>query len=252
MMRKIILLLACLVPWFCYSQKQAPIQPVKKSETKAESLADTIVTVDPLNPGREYRLIHNSKGVLKEQGFMLNGKKDGVWREYLDANGVMSKLIEYKEGKLNGASVTFNATGNITSDETYLDDKKNGQRSTYANFGGRLKLLENYKGDVLNGVKKMFYDDGKIQEEGSYKNGQRNGLVRWYRQNGNPTMEYTYENGTLEGPAKVFDENGKLKQEGVYRVNNEEGEWKEYNDSLLVKKIIYRHGLILKEIPVKK
>jgi len=39
---------------------------------------------------------------------------------------------------------------------------------------------------------------------------------------------------------------------GNYDKNNEQGEWKEFaEDSVLVKKIIYDKGKIVKEIPVK-
>jgi antitoxin component YwqK of YwqJK toxin-antitoxin module len=250
-MKRIISLAVFCLPFMVFSQKAAN-QGIEKTESKTSAKADTIITKDPLNPLREFWVIHNLKGNVKAKGFMHNGKKDGVWREYSDANGVMSKITEYNDGVQNGASISFSGTGTIQSDETWLGDKKNGERVSFGSFGGRMKLLETFKDDQLDGVKKTFYDDGKIQEEGFYKKGQRDGLVKWYRQNGTPTMEYTYDNGNLEGPAKVYDDNGKLKQEGVYKNNNEEGEWKEYNDSLLVKKIIYKQGQILKEIPVKK
>src|SRR5437762_1408145 len=48
--------------------------------------SDTVITKDPLNPKREYWSIHNSSGIVKAQGFMLDGKKDGVWRYYEQDN----------------------------------------------------------------------------------------------------------------------------------------------------------------------
>ena len=58
--------------------------------------------------------------------------------------------------------------------------------------------------------------------------------------------------GTLEGTAKEFDSTGKVKREGRYSNNAEDGEWKEYEDSVLVKRIIYKNGRVVKEIPVRK
>ncbi len=250
-MKKIILISICCLPFIGYSQK--PVNAfVPKPEAKAENKSDTILTKDPLNPNRYYCVMHNFKGILKAQGFMLNGKKDGAWREYNEASGVISKITEYNNGVQQGASLSFNNNGALLTEETYLNDKKNGQRCTYGNFGGRMKVLETFKEDVLEGIKKTFYDDGKIQEEGAYKNGKREGVVKWFLQNGNPTMEYSYSDGELQGPAKVFDDKGRLKLQGDYKNNNEEGEWKEYQDSLLVKKIIYKQGQIVKEVPVKK
>jgi antitoxin component YwqK of YwqJK toxin-antitoxin module len=241
-MKRLIYILLVIQPFLSSAQKAF------RSETKA----DTVITKDPLKSGREYCIIYGWKGNIKSQGFLLNGKKDGSWREYNELNGEVLKISEYSEDALNGASITFNNSGFIQTDETYSNNKKNGQRISFGNFGGRMKLLENYKDDVLEGMKKTFYDDGKIQEEGNYKNGQRDGLTTWYLQNGNRSMEYNYINGNIEGPAKVFDEAGRLKQEGMYKNNNEEGEWKEYNDSVLVKRMIYKQGKVVKEIPVKK
>ena len=250
-MKKNILFLICCLPFIGYSQK--PVNSfVPKPEAKEVSKADTILSKDPMNPNKSYCVIHNFKGILKAQGFLLNGKKEGAWREYNDVTGMITKITDFTGGIQNGASLTFSNNGTIVLEETYMNDKKNGQRCTYVNFGGRVKALETFKDDVLEGPKKTFYDDGKIQEEGAYKNGNRDGVVKWFLQNGYPTMEYTYSNGDLQGPAKVFDEKGRLKLEGDYKNNNEEGEWKEYQDSLLVKKIIYKQGQILKEVPVKK
>ena len=251
-MKNTLLIVICCLPLLTFSQKQPENKPAVKQDSKTENKSDTIIVNDPLNQNRKYWVIHNMKGVLKAQGFILNGKKDGAWREYNDVTGVIMKLNEYKEGIQNGTLLTFSNNGSVQVEETYLNDKKNGERHVFGNFGGRMKTLENYKEDILEGIKKTFYDDGKVQEEGNYKKGKRDGVVKWYLQNGNQTMEYTYSNGELQGPAKVFDEKGNLKLSGEYRKDNEEGEWKEFQDSLLVKKIIYKQGQILKEVPVKK
>jgi antitoxin component YwqK of YwqJK toxin-antitoxin module len=242
-MKKLTPVLIFLLPFFSMAQNK---------EVITASKADTIITQDVLNPNREFWIIHNSKGVMKAQGYMLHGKREGMWREYNEQNGTIYKILEYEDDVLNGGSVTFNNMGAIQTDETYSNNKKNGQRATFNNYGSKIKLFENYKNDILEGTKRTFYEDGKIQEDGLYKNGQRNGVTKWYFQNGNPSMVYNYENGNLEGVAKIYNESGYLKQEGFYKNNNEEGEWKEYSDSVLVKKIIYKHGQILKEVPVKK
>ncbi len=250
-MKRISLIAICCLPLLSYSQQTGTLPAVKTHSANASKI-DTMITKDPLESSREFWVIHNLRGNVRYRGFMLNGKKDGVWREYSESSGLMTRLTEYKNGIPHGATVSYGQVGNIEREETFLNGKKNGEAITYIVFGGKMKVFETFKDDILDGARKLFYEDGKIQEEGSYQNGQRNGLVKWFKQNGNPTLEYSYENGVLKGPAKVYDENGKLKQEGAYLNNIEEGEWKEYNDSVLVKKIIYKGGQIVKEIPVKK
>lgn len=241
-MKRIILLLFISLPAVMQAQNPGGM---------VQNKSDTVVTKDPMDPDREYWIIHNMKGNIKAQGFLRHGNKDGVWREYDDGTGALSHLAEYKEGVLNGMSVSISTGGSQQTEETYFKGKKNGQRNTYDYFG-RMQLFENYAHDILEGLRKTFYEDGKIQEESNYKNGKKNGPDKWYLQNGNLSIEYTYENGDLEGPAKVYDEKGNIKQAGVYKNNNEEGEWKEYQDSVLVKRIIYQQGKVLKEVRVKK
>ncbi len=250
-MKKTSLVVFCCLPLLSYSQEGKPFLALKSYSENASKI-DTVITKDPLDSSREFWIIHNLRGNVRYRGFMLKGKKDGVCREYSESSGIITRITEYKNGIRNGASVSFGPTGNLQLEETFFNDKKNGESVAYGNYGGQLKLVENYRDDVLQGIRKSFYQDGKLQEEGYYKDGQRNGSVKWYRQNGTTSLEYTYENGVLKGPAKVYDDSGKLKQEGVYFNNNEEGEWKEYNDSVLVKKIIYKGGQIVREIPVKK
>ena len=43
-----------------------------------------------------------------------------------------------------------------------------------------------------------------------------------------------------------------MKREGNFVNNNEEGEWMDYSDSIQTKKVIYKEGKIIKEVPVKK
>ncbi|MFN8142941.1 MAG: toxin-antitoxin system YwqK family antitoxin [Bacteroidia bacterium] len=257
-MKKLLLTIACATPFILFAQQQTkpapqimkPATPFLQAE-KTENKADTIISKDPNDPSREYIRILNFKGVLTEQGYMKNGRKDGVWREYVNGNGILSKLTEYNMGRKNGASISFSVIGQATVDETFVNDTLQGKRTTYLS-NGRIKNTENYLNGQLTGEKKSFYEDTKIQEEALYKNGVRHGLSKWYKQNGKPSLEYNYVEGDLQGPAKEYDDNGVLKREGNYVANNEEGEWKVYQDSVLQKKVIYKAGQILREIPVKK
>jgi antitoxin component YwqK of YwqJK toxin-antitoxin module len=212
---------------------------------------DTVVTHDPNVAGLDHWVIHGYKGTLKMQGYMLNNKKEGVWREYNEGSGMVTKMEEYRNGEKNGASMTFGPGGAVIADENYVNGKLSGHRTTYSN-GGRMKSTEYYIDGKLNGVRKTYYDNSKMQEEGNWKNGERDGKTTWYLQSGTPSLEYTYKEGRLEGPTVSYDDYGKKKQEGNYKNDLEDGEWKMYTDSLLDKRVIYKAGQIVKEIPVKK
>jgi antitoxin component YwqK of YwqJK toxin-antitoxin module len=261
-MKKIILPLLLSAVTSAFAQKNNPTTPSKAPEPakavspilRGEQLTGTIDTLrspDPLTPGRSQWTILNPNGSVKAQGFMRDGKRDGVWREYASSNNVLMKIEEYKDGRKNGAAVSFSAIGQVSLNETYLNDTLQGPRLTYSN-NGRIKTMEQYVNGILEGNRRSFYDDSKLQEDANYKHGLRNGVSKWYSSSGKPSIEYTYVNGELSGPAKLFDENGDLKQEGSFQAGDEEGEWKVYENKVLVKKVYYRKGEVTREVPVKK
>lgn len=250
-MKKVFVTLLFFLPAILNAQQAPkPVSPIQNAE-KTDSKADTIITKDPADPAKENIVILNFKGVMTEQGHKVSGRKNGVWREYANGNGLLTKLTEYKMGRKNGACITFSVIGQVTVDETFVNDTLQGKRTTYLN-NGRVKTTEYFIDGILNGEKKSYYEDTKIQEEAFYKNGVRDGVSKWYRQNGKTALEYNYKNGELQGPAKEYDDNGVLKREGNYISNNEEGEWRVYQDSSLVKKVIYKSGQIIREVPVNK
>ena len=88
----------------------------------------------------------------------------------------------------------------------------------------------------LTGEKKSFYEDTKIQEEALYKNGVRHGLSKWYKQNGKPSLNIITSKAIYRGQQKNMTTMVYWSAEGNYVANNEEGEWKVYQDSVLQKK----------------
>ena len=212
---------------------------------------DTVRTADPQHPGKEYIAVYNNKGNITAQGTMINGKRNGVWRVYSNGNGMLTQISEYKDGVISGANITFGNNGMIASDETYKDNKLHGTRTLMNNMG-RPKSVEPYTDGVLNGLKRTVYEDGKPQEEGNWKNGHRDGVTRWYNSKGLISLQYTYVNGVLQGPVKEYDDKGKIRRMGEYKDNNESGEWMEFaEDSVLIKRIFYEKGKVVKETEVR-
>ncbi|MFM7218535.1 MAG: hypothetical protein ACKO1U_10995 [Bacteroidota bacterium] len=251
---KYILLPALLVAVTLASSGQQPKSTPAAFTVTPELLAakdDTLITNDPVLPGRTYWVIVDPNKMVKQQGPMQDGKKDGTWREYGGMNHALMKVAEYRSGKLNGVSTALNVSGMVTADETYRNDSLNGPRMLFTQ-SGRVRLMENYKSGQLDGTRISYYDDGKLQESGSYVMGKRDGLTKWFAQNGNVSLEYTYKLGDLNGLAKQYDEKGLIREEGNYVNNNEDGEWKVYEGGVMIKKVIYKDGNKVKEIEVRK
>ena len=204
-------------------------------------------------------------------GKYLNDKKDGAWIGY-HPNGIISSIVEYKDGRKNGASIGIDVAGFYFRKDNYTNDTLDGPSIMYAhNNGAKLQSEIGYKMGKIHGKKRIFYPDGILQEDGEYLNDKRNGISRWYMADGTLSIEYTYKNGNMEGIQKTFFpngniasevkaannleegeyteyfQNGKIKLEGKYVHGKKEGPWKEYDeDGKVVKTQVYKNDEVKK------
>ncbi len=130
-----------------------------------------------------------------EQGFLVNGVKNGVWITYYDGEeaGKIKTLASYSNGVLNGPYYEYTNRGQIENEVNYVNGLYDGVVSTYK--FGRPTLSKTYKANELNGPSYDYFSDGKLQKETNFKNGKQHGIMTWYNQEGKKTMEYTYKNG---------------------------------------------------------
>ncbi len=82
-------------------------------------------------------------GVIKIQGMMKDGKRDGLWKSFYD-NGSPWSETTFSDGKKNGKTTTWYTNNNKRYEGYYTNDKESG-----------LWTLWNEKGDVTN---KKNYD----------------------------------------------------------------------------------------------
>ena len=103
------------------------------------------------------------------QGFIKNGKKEGLWITYYSYGQMWSKG-EYKNGKEEGPWVIYWGNGHLSGEGEYRNGKKEGPWVFYWING---ELLG--KGDHRNGKKEgpwvFYWDDGETwnKRSGVYK-----------------------------------------------------------------------------------
>ncbi|MBK8846177.1 MAG: toxin-antitoxin system YwqK family antitoxin [Bacteroidetes bacterium] len=220
-----------------------------KAQPAVYASIDTTRTKVEGKKNLEFLEVRNQSDEIAESGYLLQGKKDGVWKKYY-TNGPLNRLEEYSDGVLNGTVVELNRGGTIDLDENYVDGKLHGLRVKY--HYGMQSVIEHYKSGLLHGEKIMYYENSQKQEEGVYNNGKREGETKWYNQDGKLITMYTYKDGRLEGPIKEYYANGTVQKEGNHINDVEEGEWKEYSeDGKLKKTVLYKNGTVVKEILAK-
>ena len=94
----------------------------------------------------------------ESEGFLKNGKIDGIWRQYYSSGQLWTKGT-YKDGKSDGPSVMFHENGQLWTKGTYKDGK-------------------------IDGLWVSYYEDGQLQEQGTYKDGKMEGPWVFFNKDG--------------------------------------------------------------------
>ena len=132
-----------------------------------------------------------------EEGYFVNGRKEGVWIKY------------YKDGK------TVKLRGNYTNNRPEGDYKryfKDGKLNETGSFGD-----DQYKGELTR-----YYPNGKVAYSGKYNNsGKETGTIKYFHENGNLALEYNVKNNFLEGEINRYYEDGSLKETFTVSQNGE-------------------------------
>lgn len=189
--------------------------------------------------------------ILKEEGFYLNGKKDGFFK-YYDVEGNLEKLEKYINGNIvEGAEETriletrvdYYKDGKQKVIQTYLNNKPHGIRREYSEEG---KVIQGYlfnEGEIIgigiideNGKKQgswqELYSIGKIKAEGSYVDSKPINNWKYYFPSGKIEMIGSYNGkGQKIGQWKWLYENGNVLREENYENGKMEGLYVEYDEN---------------------
>lgn len=136
----------------------------------------------------------DAEGNLVESGYLLNGKKNGLWVEYHSNSDFPKIVANYVDGDFQGPFFEYNLQGQISQIAHY---EKNLLEGKWTSFRFSRPVIEaNYKNGKLSGPYKEYdFRNGKIQKEANFENGLEDGLFRFYNETGEITMEYHYKKG---------------------------------------------------------
>ena len=96
-----------------------------------------------------------------------NGKPDGAKVEYYE-NSKRAKVVQYKNGLLDGPHQTFSLEGKIEVDYFYKEGKKHGKWKIYYP-DGKVARCEEWANGLRNGEFKTTDELGKIVSQAFYK-----------------------------------------------------------------------------------
>lgn len=130
-------------------------------------------------------------GNIMARGNYLETKKDSTWLFYSDNDTNPVSRENYRNGLLNGVSITYYPNGIISETIEYSEGIKNGKWE-------------------------QFFTDGSPKVKGAFKNGENDGHFLLLFPNGKTMINGNYADGHQEGEWLFYDESGKLIRKEYY------------------------------------
>ena len=142
-------------------------------------------------------------------------KLDGIYYKKFTDTPYTGKVIGHEkgyinEGKRDGAWVTYDDNGKISSKGNYNNGVKKGSW-------------------IEDSIWTTVYKDGKLFTKGKIINGKKQGLWKQYYSSGVINFTTEYSNGVKNGSWLSYHNNGKLKSLGTYKNDKKNGYWETYN-----------------------
>ncbi len=190
----------------------------------------------------EFKVFYYSNGQKSSEGFLVEGKPDGYWKNYFDT-GVLKSEGNRKDFQLDSTWKFFRLDGSLQQSIEYQANVKTGAECYYDSLGRKNRMITNLN-DLKNGPAAEYFSSGKQKTSFNYVNNQIEGKYFEYAEDGRVITRRTYKNGLIYSEERInrYDKNaqrvglwvdlresGKLKEEGNYLSGLKEGTFKVYN-----------------------
>jgi len=90
----------------------------------------------------EYIKEHYDSGMIKHEGHLINGKRNGLWKAYYE-NGVLWSESVYKNNFLNGPTRVYYSSGVMRYQGRFKNGKRVGKWTQYEE-DGKVKHVDDY------------------------------------------------------------------------------------------------------------
>ncbi|MES2566403.1 MAG: hypothetical protein V4565_06025 [Bacteroidota bacterium] len=147
--------------------------------------------------------------------------KQGVWKEFW-SNGDLKSEVSYKNNKKQGLEINwFDEPDCVEKEAYYKDGMLDGPSISYTRKCKK-SIFETFKGGVKDGLELEYYPNGHIKAEGKYKKGNLDGYYRVYDKNGNFSFESRSSDNETDLAPNIADTTNNL----VFNVLKRNKEWK--------------------------
>ena len=98
-------------------------------------------------------------GKLKSEVYMINGKKNGIYKDYY-INGQLDIICSYIDDKRIGELKGYYKDGQLEIICSYIDGKKNGEYKYYYISGNLQRKYNNVDGKMIKRKNGLVYIEG--------------------------------------------------------------------------------------------
>lgn len=176
--------------FFACQEADRPAQQVQVEKAMFEDKEFETTKIDGSEALRVER--KGPQGRVLEQGFVLNGLKQGTWTTYNIDSKAPQTIISYIDGALNGPYIEMDDLGRFALIANYKANVLDGPYGKYKI--GRPEVIANYVDGMLDGPMAEYnYRNNKIKQEVNYKMGKKHGAMRYFNDEGKITVEYIYK-----------------------------------------------------------
>lgn len=179
------------------------------------------------------------------KGQSVSSIKQGSGFQSIYRNTLLDQMIEYRNGRPEGAVKHFSPTGELVASYSIKNGKKQGEELHYFTKQEReeesalLKLSIPWEGDSISGIVKTWYANGTLQSQREFARNKKTGSsLGWYRDGSLMYVEEYEEDRLVKG--QYFKKNQK---EAVSTISNGNGYATLFDDQgIFLRKIQYVKG----------
>lgn len=207
-LRSVTIFIFCLIgPLFLHAQNAQPAAG-----------GDTINSTDASGQRQGFWQIKNSEKNLPgyepdqivEEGRFVNGKKEGVWKQYYP-NDKLKSEITYVNNIPNGYSKFYYKNGNVSEEGIWKINKWDGPYKYYYD-NGQIAYDWNFLNGKREGKQKYYYENGQVHYDGEWAGGQENGVLKEFSEDGQLMAEKVYNKGRIDTLSSKYYEVATVKK----------------------------------------
>lgn len=146
-----------------------------------------------------------------------DGERQGKWvftgKDYPHKNLPKTQKVEegyYVDGRKEGTWIKYFSDGSVQLKGTYHNNRPEGPYTRYYP-NGKIAEQGEYKANGYKGLLLRYYDNGQLAYRANFNNqGQESGKVSYYHPNGKLALSYTVKNGEVQGQVSRYNTSGQL------------------------------------------